>query len=125
MLFDTDIIIWIQRGNEKAARLVDADVDRCISVVTYMELLQSAQNKQHQKIVRDYLNKLDFTLLPLSENIGHRASVYIEEYGLSHGISGGDALIAATAIEYNLTLVSANSKHYTQIRELKFKRFRP
>jgi predicted nucleic acid-binding protein len=125
MLFDTDIIIWIQRGNEAAGDIVDNDDDRSISIITYMELLQNAQNKQQQKIIKDYLDELDFTILPLSENIGHRASIYIEEYSLSHGISADDALIAATAIENNLTLHSGNSKHYTPVRELKFKRFRP
>jgi len=48
MIFDTDIIIWIQRGNKKAGELVDADDDRCISILSYMELLQNANNKQQQ-----------------------------------------------------------------------------
>jgi predicted nucleic acid-binding protein len=123
MLFDTDIIIWIQRGNKKAAELVDSDRDRCISIVTYMELLQNAKNKQQQAVIKDYLREMDFTLLPLSENIGHRASIYIEEYSLGHGICADDALIAATAIENNHVLVSGNVKHYKPIHELKFRRF--
>src|SRR5271157_6104255 len=102
MIFDTDVIIWIQRGNKKAAELVDSDDDRCISIISYMELLQNAQHKQQQVIINNYIKEMDFTILPLSENIGHRASIYIEEYSLSHGISADDALIAATAIENNL-----------------------
>ena len=123
MIFDTDMIIWIQRGNKKAADLVDAEDDRCISIITYMELVQNAQNKEQQVIIKKYLNDMDFTLLPLSENTGHRASIYIEEYSLSHGISADDALIAATAIENNQMLVSGNNKHYKPIRDLNFKRF--
>jgi hypothetical protein len=117
------MIIWIQRGNKKAADLVDAEDDRCISIITYMELVQNAQNKEQQVIIKKYLNDMDFTLLPLSENTGHRASIYIEEYSLSHGISADDALIAATAIENNQMLVSGNNKHYKPIRDLNFKRF--
>ena len=124
MIFDTDIIIWIQRGNIKAGELVDGDNDRCISIITYMELLQKANNKQQHSVIKNYLKEMDFTILPLSDNIGHRASIYIEEYSLSHGISADDALIAATAIENNLFLVSGNEKHYKPIRELRFKRFR-
>ncbi len=41
MLFDTDILIWIQMGNEKAAELIERDFDRFISVFTYMELLKA------------------------------------------------------------------------------------
>jgi predicted nucleic acid-binding protein len=82
MIFDTDIIIWIQRGNKKAAEVVDADNDRSISILTYMELLQNAKNKQQQTIIKSYLKEMNFTILPMSENIGHRASIYIEEYSL-------------------------------------------
>lgn len=110
MVFDTDVIIWIQRGSKKAATLVDSDDDRCISILSYMELLQNANNKQQQITIKNYIKDMDFTILPLSENIGHRASIYIEEYSLSHGISADDALIASTAIENNLVL---------NIRELK------
>lgn len=123
MIFDTDIIIWIQRGNKKAADLVDADDDRCISIHSYMELLQNAQNKQQQVVIKNYLREMDFTILPLSENIGHRASIYVEEYSLSDGIAAADAIIAATAIENNQILVSGNSKHYKPIHDLNFKRF--
>ena len=45
MIFDTDIIMWIQRGNKKAGNLVDSDDDRSISIIIYMESLQNA-NKQ-------------------------------------------------------------------------------
>lgn len=125
MIFDTDIIIWVQRGNGKAGAVVDSDTDRSISIVTYMELLQNASNKQQQAVIKSFLLEMGFTIVPLSENIGHRASIYIEEYSLSHGISADDALIAATAIENNQVLVSGNLKHYKPIHELQFKRFKP
>lgn len=57
--------------------------------------------------------------------IGHRALIYIEEYALSHGLRAGDALIAATATENNMTLCSSNSKHFKPIKDLKIKVFRP
>ncbi len=125
MLFDTDILIWIQRGNEKAAELIERDLDRFISVFTYMELLQGAANKTQSRLIRDFLSEYGFQLLPLSENIGHRASIYVEEFALSSGLWAADALIAATAAENNIALVSGNSKHFRPIKDLMLKIFRP
>jgi predicted nucleic acid-binding protein len=125
MLFDTDVLIWVLRGNLKAANAVDAVVDRSVSVVTHMELLKGARNKAEARSIKSFLADNRFVLLPLTENIGHRASIYIEEYGLSVGIGIPDALIAATAIEANQSLMTGNEKHYKVVKELELVRFRP
>ncbi|MGB2908121.1 MAG: type II toxin-antitoxin system VapC family toxin [Candidatus Aminicenantaceae bacterium] len=125
MIFDTDIFIWAQRGNENAAHLIERSDPRLLSVLTYMELLQGAKNKTQHKIIKEFLSDFGFTVLPLTENIGHRAAIYIEEYALSCRIRAGDALVAATAVENNLSLVSSNAKHFLPIKDLKLKMFRP
>ena len=124
MIFDTDILIWIQRGNEKAAWLVDHEKDRNISIQTYMELLQCAQNKQQHFKTRQFLKDFGFHILPLTENIGHRAAVYVEEHSLSSNMRAGDALIAATAAENNLMLCTGNAKHFRIIKDLQLKIFK-
>ncbi len=125
MLFDTDILSWVQRGNEKAARVIDQAPERYVSILTYMELLQAAENRKQHECIISFLSDLGFQTLPLTENIGHRAAVYVAEYTLSHGWRAGDAIIAATATENNLLLCSGNAKHYRAIQELKLKVFRP
>ena len=125
MIFDTDVLIWVFRGNAKAARAVDRADERAISVVTYMELLQGARDKREIKGVKSFLADMQFRTLPLSENIGHRASIYMEEYGLSTSMGMTDALIAATVIEANEHLLTGNDKHYKVVRDLALKRFRP
>jgi hypothetical protein len=90
-----------------------------------MELMQGAQNKDQQRHTKDFLVTFGFELLPLTENIGHRSANYVEEYTLSHGIRAADAIIAATAVENNLTLVSSDRKHFSPIKDLKLKLFRP
>ncbi len=125
MIFDTDIFIWAQRGNEKAAKLMEKSDERFLSVQTYMELLQCAKNKTQHKYVKDFLSSFGFIVLPLTENIGHRASIYVEEYTLSSGLRSGDAIIAATAVENSLILASSNLKHFKVVKELQLKRFRP
>lgn len=125
MLIDTDVLIWVLRGSAKAAKAVDDADARAISVVTYMELLQGARDKAEVRAIKSFLADMKFALLPLTENIGHRASIYMEEYGLSVAMSMADALIAATAVEANQPLITGNDKHYKAVKELDIKRFRP
>ena len=125
MIFDTDIFIWAQRGNEKAAKLMEMSEERHLSIQSFMELLQCAKNKKQHEHIKDFLTSFNFLVLPLTENIGHRASIYIEEYTLVSSLRSGDAIIAATAVENNLPLVSSNVKHFRMIKELKLKSFKP
>ena len=125
MLFDTNILIWIQRGNVKAAQLVDRTDERLISIQSFMELLQAARDKREHAIIKRYLTDLSFSVLPLTENIGHRALVYVEEYGLSSGMRAGDAIVAATATENGLTLATGNARHFRPVKGLALRIFRP
>lgn len=125
MLFDTDVIIWVLRGNRRAAAAIDKEDRLDLSVISYMELAQGAHDKEDLRLMRRYLADLGFNLLPLSENIGHRASIYIEEYTLRSSLGVPDALIAATAVENKIPLCSGNAKHYRAIAEIELKVFRP
>jgi predicted nucleic acid-binding protein len=125
VLFDTDVLIWVLRGNREAAKIVEASEGRRVSVVTYMELLQGARDRREVKSIKAFLADLAFEMLPLSENIGHRASIYLEEYGLKVSMCVADALLAATAVESHETLCTGNRKHYSPISELNLRVFRP
>lgn len=125
MIFDTEIFIWVQRGNSKAAALIDGAKDRYLSVQTYIELLQCATDKQQQRLVKRFISDFNFSVLPLTENIGHRALVYVEEYGLSSGMRAGDAINAATASENGMLLMTGNARHFKVVKELELKIFRP
>ncbi|OGT42229.1 MAG: twitching motility protein PilT [Gammaproteobacteria bacterium RIFCSPHIGHO2_12_FULL_37_34] len=124
MIFDTDILIWVQRGNGKASSLIDKSISRMISVQTYMELLQCANSKKQQDITRDYLHQFGFKIVPFTENIGHRAAIYVEEYSMQNGLRAGDAIIAASAVENRVMLATANQKHYKIIPNLELHIFK-
>ena len=125
MLFDTDILIWFERKNSKAALALNHAEEKFLSIFSYMELLQGANSEKHAELIKDFIASQNFKILPLSENIGHRASIYIEEYSLAHGLRAADSVIAATAAEHHLTLLSGNEKHFKPIRDIKLKIFRP
>jgi hypothetical protein len=125
MLIDTDVLIWVFRGNVKAAKCMEEISARSVSVITLMELIQGARDQQEIRLIKDFLGDFDFKTFPLTENIGHRAVIYMEQYGLSSGLRMADALIAATAVENNLALTSGDSRHYRAIAGLDFKPFKP
>jgi predicted nucleic acid-binding protein len=85
----------------------------------YEGILLAANN------VREFLRLYGFQVLPLTENIRYRASIYIEEYSLSSGLRAGDAIIAATATENNMVLATGNGRHLKPIKDLTLKVFRP
>ena len=134
MIFDTDVLIWYLRGSVAAAAAIDDASDRAISLVTLMELLQRANSKREAHQIKGFLKEFCFEPLPLSlsfslslslsERIGYRASIYVEEYALSHGTGAADALVAATAVEENRVLLSGNIKHFKCIKDLQLTTFR-
>ncbi len=49
----------------------------------------------------------------------------IDTYFLSHGMQLGDALIAATALEHGITVLTANAKHFNAVEGLALEIFIP
>lgn len=125
MLFDSDVMIWFLRGEPAAQKLIDDAVDRSISIVSVMEVMQGARSKAETATILDLFAKTRFRVLPLSENIGHRAAGLIQQYSHAHGIQVADALIAATAMENGSVLATRNVKHFRALRGLQFHAFRP
>ena len=82
----------------------------------------------YMDFIEDSTTELDFDTirsLPFTENIGHRALIYVEEYALSSNMRSGDAIISSTAVENNMILVSSNIKHFKVVKELQLKTFKP
>lgn len=73
--------------------------------------------------VKKMLEKRSATLLPVTEAITRRATELMEALTLSHGLQMGDALIAATAIENQLRVLTANVKHFGAISGLNIEAF--
>ena len=124
-IFDTDVLIHFFRRHTEAIRIIEAEPNRAISDVTYMEVMQGARSKKEMLVIRGFLSEFEFQRLPLTENIGHRASLYIEEFALPSGLHLTDALIASTAMERGLPLVTGNVKHFKMIPGLQVKAFKP
>jgi len=125
ILIDTDVIIWHMRGNENARTAIYQIEKPVISIITQMELVQGLRNKQEQVMLHRFLEQLGFEMLPVSDVISHRALFLMEEWRLSHQMLMADAMIAATAIEHGLPLLSGNGKHYRFLKMLTLEDFKP
>ena len=124
MIFDSDVLIWFFRGNENAKKIVRGNIPFSISAVSYMELLQGALNKQELLGIKKFLEKSETKIIPMNEEITHRAMEYVENYALSDSMELADALIASTVIENNETLCTANGKHYKCVPDLQMDLFK-
>lgn len=125
MLVDTDVLIWHLRGYPQATRRLDQLPNLTISSVTYLELLQGMRNKAELVAVQKMLQRRQTVTLPITEAITHRAKELMEAMTLSHGLQMGDALIAATALEHGLPVLTGNVKHFAAVPALQIEGFVP
>ena len=117
MIFDTDILVWFLRGNENAEHVIRAAPreERCISIITYLELIQGTQSKIELNHLEKTITGAGFTILPVNEAISWGAAKYLEEHKFISGLDINDALIAATASYHSRTLFTGNFKHFKDL----------
>ena len=125
MLVDTDVLIWHLRGYAQATRRLDQLGSLTLSAVSYLEVLQGMRNKAELAAVKKMLDRRSATMLPVTEAITQRAIALLELLTLSHGLQMGDALIAATALEHGLPVLTANVKHFSAVEGLEVEAFVP
>jgi predicted nucleic acid-binding protein len=125
LIVDTDIIIWYMRGNEKANHAIEKIDVFHLSVISYMELVHGMRNKIELNELRKALNEWQANILFINEVISAKALFLMERFYLSHSLELADALIAATAVSYGISIFTGNDKHYRMIPDLEIKKFTP
>jgi predicted nucleic acid-binding protein len=116
-LIDTNVVIdYLGKklplnGMEFMNAIID-DIPN-ISVVTKIEVLGFNAPEQHYQLLSDFMN--DATILDLNDSIVD-ASIEVRK---NNKTKLPDAIIAATAIVYNLTIVSRNINDFKNIVGLK------
>lgn len=125
MLIDTDVLIWFFRGHGSAQRAIVECRSVELSAVTYMELVQGVRNKKELRWLRQTIRLNEWRILPLTESVGYRATMYVESYAPTGGLRLADALIAASAVQSGVTLMTANVRYYQCIPDISLEPFRP
>lgn len=124
-LIDSDVLVWLTRGHLGAAQRLQGISPWRISAVTYMELAQGCRDKIELARLKKGLAARNTEVLPLTPTISGSAVDLIDSLALSHGMRLADALIASTAIEQELTLLSAKAKHFGTVGRLQLEAFMP
>lgn len=125
MLIDSDVLVWMTRGHAGAAQRLAQLMPWHLSAVTYIELAQGCRTKTELGLIKKGLAISQAHILPLTPRITERAMALIDSYALSNGLQLGDALIAATALEHRLTLLTGNKKHFAKLPGLELEVFKP
>ena len=123
MIIDTDVLVWFYRGCDTAKKTILGTIPFKVSAITYIELLEGIRNKEELGKLKKDFSEWGVEILQINESISLRTITQVEKYKLSHSLGMADSLIAATALEYNETLLTGNAKHYSYIKNLNVSKF--
>ncbi|MHB0876453.1 MAG: PIN domain-containing protein [Anaerolineae bacterium] len=113
MLLDSTVLISHLRRRRDARLLITSPGstdNACISVVSRSEVL-AGMPRHEEAMTMALLGSIG--ALTVTEAIADRAGRWIYQYARKGvQLTLADALIAATAVEYDLILVTGNAKHF-------------
>lgn len=115
MLIDSNIVILASKlqNVELLSKLKQDESNIKVSIITKIEVLGFHQlNQVQKKFLENFFNAI--TVLPVNENVAEMAILIRQK----RPVSIADALIAATALAFELKLLTENTKDYRSIQNL-------
>ena len=118
-VIDSNILIDAMNGVVDAVAFLEEQQETGvqISIVSAMELIAGCRDKTEMAELQRFFRRCTF--LPITATVSQIAFQLMESFYLSHGLVLPDALIAATAMEHDLTLYTRNTRHFRMIPQLK------
>ena len=114
IIFDTDILIWILRGNDEIIKKAENLINETngyiyITPIQIAEIYAGARQKELKQI-ENLLNA--FKKVAINEEVGKLAGEFMNKYRKSHSVELADSLIASCCKIYGFKLWTLNKKHY-------------
>jgi len=109
ILLDTNILIEYLKGDKSLIEPYHFE-ELFINDIVVMELYQGARSKSDLNFI--VKNISDFKILKSHDEIMKLATALVKEYNLSHNMKMMDAIIASTAMVYDMKLMSLNRKDF-------------
>jgi predicted nucleic acid-binding protein len=119
VLIDADVIIELLRKNPLAKSFIDNEIgglNIILSCITVAEIQQGAMSKENLQQINKMLKQ--YIVVPIDYSISNIFESLFGNYTLSHDCGIPDTLVAATALHYNLPLLTINQKHFKHIPNL-------
>ena len=116
-LIDTNALSRVFTGDKNVKDFIET-LDAAVCTVIYVECLQGSKSTREKRIVESYLSR--FELNQITSDISTRTIDLIRTYSNTHGLLLADALIAATCLDLNLTLITYNVSDFHFIQDLKY-----
>lgn len=105
-VIDSDILIDYLQGIEKAKKEISLYSSKCISLVSWMEVMSGVDEVEIEHECRNFLNQ--FKLIEIDQKIAENAVRIRRE----HHLKLPDAIIWATAQTEECLLVTRNTKDF-------------
>ena len=115
-LLDTNVFFSVFKGHVDLTNWLAGLPDTHIDTVIYIECIQGNKANAEKRVIKRVLDA--FPCLPLTPAIGARALKLIDQYSNSYNLLLPDALIAASALENGLSLITYNLKDFQFIAGL-------
>jgi len=122
ILMDTDVIIWILRGDEtvsSAFKKIVSDTEGQVyfTPVQSAEIYAGIREKEELKVERFFSS---LNCIAIDTDAGRLAGGFMKQYRKSHNVTLADALVAACSRVNNLKLWTINKKRYPMLEEGEF-----
>jgi predicted nucleic acid-binding protein len=114
ILVDSNIIIYAAKDENAFLHELFLNEDLAVSIITKIEVLGYHLLKLNEKSMLEKLFK-SLEVLPLGASCANKAISLRRNYNLSLG----DSIIASTALEYELKLVTRNTKDFEKVKSIK------
>ncbi|RKX79819.1 MAG: hypothetical protein DRP87_01670 [Spirochaetes bacterium] len=120
ILIDSDIIIWLLRGEAIYKNKFSIAVERFkaqvfITPIQYVEIIAGVKEKIDTEIFLDSLR-----IINIDKEVGKLAGEFMRLYRKSHNVHGADSIVAAVAKIHNCKLWTNNKKHFPMLAEEEF-----
>ena len=124
-LLDTDILSEILKAKNagiisKAVEYKENFEQFTISVITIMEVVKGLHKVGRADALKKFLGGLQaIEIIPFDENCSIVAGcMFADLENTGQPIGRADPMIAAIAVQHNLTLITGNTTHYERLQKL-------